>query len=531
MSLKNGQPRVVVTHVKEGSAHVHAVWSRIDLEKLTAISDSWNYIKHEKAARALEREFGLSRTQGAHVEQEGVPRPERTPSAAEMMQSERSAIDPKELKALLTKLWQDTNSGGAFIIAAAEAGYQVAHGDRRAYVVVDEAGEVYALARQLAGVKTAEVKARLAALPTGSIPTLDQVREAQAAPAPIQTETKKDAAPSMDPEEQRRAAEAVKQQEQQAEAQRVAASQAQQEVASIAALARNAQAEELAKLESAKLEQLQQQQERAAEFVAAQERQAEQARRDEAERLRTEQKTSEAAQGREGAIRNAGDRYMQALGSHYDVANPYGSLARAAMAEAGAFNRDQEALRQQATAEADPGQRELLNLQRDIEAKEHFAQVGARVARINEALTAQPDHHWQVFATEQAAEAAQLREQYRALVVEQEKAKPVEVEQAVRPEAEQQAEAVPGPAPEVTSPNQPAPAPKQDRQAQKDQEARAALAQEHARQREALNQRQASEADRKQLAERQRQEQRRLETLQAKREMTRDRAKEGGREL
>ncbi len=544
-----GQPRLVVAHVKEGRAHLHAVWSRIDLDKMRAVSDSWNYAKHELAARALEREFGLSRIQGAHVEREGKPRPERTPAAAEMMQSDRSAIDPKARKALLTKLWQACDSGAAFVAAAAEAGYQLAHGDSRAYVVVDEAGEVYALARQLAGVKTAEVKARLADLASGSVPMVDQVRALQAAPGGPQNEPKKDAAPAMDPEEQRRA-ELVRQQQQQAEAERQAEAlrqeqaqraeeiarddrQKQQEVAGIAALAREVQAAELAKLEGLRLEQLHQQQERAAAFLAAQERQAYQARRDEAERGRSERQAREATSAREGAIRNAGDRYMQALGSHYDVANPYGSLARAAMAEAGAFNRDQEALRQQAAVEADPGQRELLTLQREIEAREHFAQAGARVARINEALTTQPDRHWQAFAEAQAAEALQLREQYRALVVEQEKARAAEAqqEQAPRQEAvQQQAETVRAPGPEVAAPKAPTPVSAPDRQAQKDQEARAALAQEHARQREALAQRQASEAERKALAERQRQEARRLEMLQNKREIERTRAKESGRE-
>ena len=66
-----GQARVVVIHEKEGREHCHIVWSRIDLDRMTAISDSHNYRKHEEVARALEKEFGLERVQGVHVERDG----------------------------------------------------------------------------------------------------------------------------------------------------------------------------------------------------------------------------------------------------------------------------------------------------------------------------------------------------------------------------------------------------------------------------------------------------------------------------
>src|ERR1700722_6215731 len=59
----SGQSRVVVLHEKEGREHCHIVWSRIDLERMAAISDSHNYRKHEQIARDLEREFGHERVQ------------------------------------------------------------------------------------------------------------------------------------------------------------------------------------------------------------------------------------------------------------------------------------------------------------------------------------------------------------------------------------------------------------------------------------------------------------------------------------
>ena len=94
-----GQPRVVVVHEKKDRQrhdreHCHVVWSRIDLARLRAISDSHNYRKHELVARELERAFGHERVQGAHIEREGRARPKRTPSHAEMQQGARTGISP-----------------------------------------------------------------------------------------------------------------------------------------------------------------------------------------------------------------------------------------------------------------------------------------------------------------------------------------------------------------------------------------------------------------------------------------------------
>src|SRR5271156_7111479 len=89
-----GQPRVVVMHAKKDREHIHIVWSRIDLDTMRTISDSHNYRKHEIVARELERAFGHERVQGAHIERDGQPRPERTPSHKEHQQAERTGISP-----------------------------------------------------------------------------------------------------------------------------------------------------------------------------------------------------------------------------------------------------------------------------------------------------------------------------------------------------------------------------------------------------------------------------------------------------
>jgi hypothetical protein len=157
-----GQPRVVVVHEKEGREHCHIVWSRIDLDRMAAISDSHNYRKHEEVARALEREFGHERVQGAHVERDGKERPERTPSHSEMLQAERTGLSTAQAKELMTEIWQTTKSGQEFKAALEEKGWVLARGDRRDFVAIDQKGGIHSIARRIDGVKVADVRQRFA---------------------------------------------------------------------------------------------------------------------------------------------------------------------------------------------------------------------------------------------------------------------------------------------------------------------------------------------------------------------------------
>ncbi|MBO9499551.1 MAG: relaxase/mobilization nuclease domain-containing protein [Novosphingobium sp.] len=135
-----GQPRVVVLHEKEGREHLHVVWSRIDIEHMRAIPDSHNYRKHEIVARDLERRFGHDRVQGAHHERDGVERPARTPSRAELRQEERTGIKGSEVRAKVMIALQRSDGPEAFRAELARRGLQIAQGDRRDFVLVDHAG-------------------------------------------------------------------------------------------------------------------------------------------------------------------------------------------------------------------------------------------------------------------------------------------------------------------------------------------------------------------------------------------------------
>jgi hypothetical protein len=176
-----GQARTIVVHEKEGREHCHIVWSRIDLERMAAISDSHNYRKHEEVARALEREFGHERVQGAHVERDGKERPERTPSHAEMLQADRTGLSANEVKEQITELWRGTDNGKDFFVALWQAGYELARGDRRDYVVIDPRGGTHSLARRVEGAKVKDIRERMADLDPARIPNIADAKQIQRA--------------------------------------------------------------------------------------------------------------------------------------------------------------------------------------------------------------------------------------------------------------------------------------------------------------------------------------------------------------
>ncbi len=177
-----GQPRAVVFHVKNGREHCHVVWSRIDLDNMRAIGLSHDRMKLRTCARELAHAYGLTLPPGL-AEDRGDARFEknRDVTFAERAMAEASGITPEQRRSTITALFRSSDSAEAFRAGLERAGYVVAQGERRAYVVVDRAGHVHALARQIDGAKTKDVKARLSTLPAESLPTVEAAKAQQAA--------------------------------------------------------------------------------------------------------------------------------------------------------------------------------------------------------------------------------------------------------------------------------------------------------------------------------------------------------------
>ena len=172
-----GHQRAAVEHIKEGRAHYHVVWSRVDVDTLTAARMSHNYRAHELTSRELEREFGLDRVQGAHVEKDG-PRPERQPKQWEVDRGRRSGIDPRNVKAEVSELWAGAKNGADFATALEARGYILAQGDKRDFVIIDRNGDPHGVTRRT-GATAAEVRAKLADIDKADLPTVGQAKEIQ----------------------------------------------------------------------------------------------------------------------------------------------------------------------------------------------------------------------------------------------------------------------------------------------------------------------------------------------------------------
>ena len=156
LGLEN-QPRAVVFHEKDGRRHAHVVWSRIDSERMRAITMSNYKLKLRDVSRKLFLENGWDMPRGL---QDYRLRNPMNFTQAEWQQAKRTGLDPRELKAVLQQCWKVSDNKASFEHALMERGFWLARGNQRGFVAIDYRGEVYSLSRY-AGVKTKELKARL----------------------------------------------------------------------------------------------------------------------------------------------------------------------------------------------------------------------------------------------------------------------------------------------------------------------------------------------------------------------------------
>jgi hypothetical protein len=179
-----GQPRAVVFHTKHGRLHCHAVWSRIMPDAGKAVQMDHDRFKLQDVAREFAHDHGLPLPPG--MEKNGSTK-QKQADHKEKQQQERSGTSKEEHKAAITAVWYEHNEDPhAFVKALEKAGYHLARsaseryaGDKGRYVVIDHAGEVHALARQIEGVRTKQIKAFLGAdYPLDKLPDIETARAA-----------------------------------------------------------------------------------------------------------------------------------------------------------------------------------------------------------------------------------------------------------------------------------------------------------------------------------------------------------------
>ncbi|MBI1355888.1 MAG: relaxase/mobilization nuclease domain-containing protein [Acidobacteria bacterium] len=152
---------LMVSHTDRPHPHMHVIVNVVDPETGKASSLSFSRKKLSEWAEKYEREHGK------------IYCDQRVENNAKRQQGEYVKYDePKvDRKTQVTELYQQSDSGAAFQAGLAELGYTLAQGKRP--VLIDREGAIHSLYRQIDGVKSAEIKARLQGL---ELPTVDEVR-------------------------------------------------------------------------------------------------------------------------------------------------------------------------------------------------------------------------------------------------------------------------------------------------------------------------------------------------------------------
>jgi Relaxase/Mobilisation nuclease domain len=167
-----GQPRVVVFHEKDGRRHAHAVWSRIDTDRMRAINMPHFKFKLRDVSRQLFIEHGWQMPRGLANSKERDP---RNFTQAQWEQAKRAGKDSRALKELFQDCWAISDGPKAFRQALASRGYYLARGDRRGFVAVDFRGDVYNVAKWV-GLREKDVRKRLG--DAKELPSIEQAHGA-----------------------------------------------------------------------------------------------------------------------------------------------------------------------------------------------------------------------------------------------------------------------------------------------------------------------------------------------------------------
>lgn len=150
------QPRAIVYHEKHGRRHAHAVWLRVDIEKMKGINLAFT----KKRLRQLSKEIFYE--QDWKMPCGLMDSAERNPlnfSHAEYQQALRQKLDTRSIKTIFQECWAVSDSAGSYSAALEERGFYLAQG-RRGFVAVDWRGEIYAL-RQWTSQRSKELKSKL----------------------------------------------------------------------------------------------------------------------------------------------------------------------------------------------------------------------------------------------------------------------------------------------------------------------------------------------------------------------------------
>lgn len=171
----DGLSRAIVIHEKEGRRHAHAVWSRIDPEKMTARSLPFFKRKLSELSRELYLANGWPLPAG-FIDREQKAKLDFT--LPEFLKAKKNGYDPRDLHADVGACWERSSDRRSFMTALEHEGFSLAKGGRRGFVIVDHEGEIHSLTRLLPACSS-QIKHRLGSSDT--LPDAIEVRTANAA--------------------------------------------------------------------------------------------------------------------------------------------------------------------------------------------------------------------------------------------------------------------------------------------------------------------------------------------------------------
>jgi len=165
---------VLVAHRDTDHPHVHVICNLVNPKDGRTAVPSYDQLTLSTWAQSYEEADGK-----IYCEERVKNNEKRREQAKEGR--ELALVKHKEQKhetaQMIQELYNQSDNGHAFRAALEEAGFALAKGDRRGFVIVDDYGKVHSLSRQLEGQRAKDISARLADLNEESLPSAKAVAE------------------------------------------------------------------------------------------------------------------------------------------------------------------------------------------------------------------------------------------------------------------------------------------------------------------------------------------------------------------
>lgn len=165
---------VIVAHQETDHPHIHVICNLVSPKDGRTAVPSYDRLTLSKWAQEHEEKTGKiyceKRVENNEKRREKATA-DRQMALVKGREEKHSAADQVQ------DIYRRCDSGKAFQAALQEAGFTLARGDRRGFVLVDDQGKVHSLSRQLQGQRAADIKARLSDLDEKALPDVKTASE------------------------------------------------------------------------------------------------------------------------------------------------------------------------------------------------------------------------------------------------------------------------------------------------------------------------------------------------------------------